>query len=480
MAEMTLSMHDNHQQISMVTDFPIITEDEDQYNTFSNTPTTSPDRFPLSRSPLLCDNLSIDDELDCKRSAKLFYQAISHRMAANSAAYAQTVVLWKGTLPFHRYSFNSRLSTKIFIGGLPWECTHSQLTTLFSVFGNCSIEIPSTNNANIRNCHLHQPNSRRHSIHQHYQNQRFSHAFNNSNDYQTFPGFAYIVFECEKSVHNVLHNCCRDDNDKFFYALPCCQGRRSSSFLKKIQIIPWDEQDTYYVDENSAQINPKIINRIDDFPANQRYISRRATVPSVEVKRTVFVGALHGMITASGLAKIMSEMFGPVDSVMLDTDKHRYPIGSGRVTFVHHCSYQQAIRTQFVRVKTSAFDKTIQIDPYLYDEPCFICSSFGFGSPSSSQTNNVSFNGPLAFCRSCMVYFCSTCWYNFHYNPSAETIPSPFNIRRSNSLNCSQRLMTSNIDIYQQSDITEHIPLIRSSRYALQPSYQQITRRSFP
>ena len=45
---------------------------------------------------------------------------------------------------------------------------------------------------------------------------------------------------------------------------------------------------------------------------------------------TVFVGALHGMINAEGLAIVFNDLFGGVVYAGLDTDKHKYPIGSGR------------------------------------------------------------------------------------------------------------------------------------------------------
>src|SRR5690606_13517143 len=44
-------------------------------------------------------------------------------------------------------------------------------------------------------------------------------------------------------------------------------------------------------------------------------------------KLTVFVGAVHGMLTASMLFKIMHDTFGNVDFVGIDTDRYKYPIG---------------------------------------------------------------------------------------------------------------------------------------------------------
>lgn len=43
--------------------------------------------------------------------------------------------------------------------------------------------------------------------------------------------------------------------------------------------------------------------------------------------KTVFVGALHGMMTAEALAHIMNDLFGNVVYAGIDTDKNKYPIG---------------------------------------------------------------------------------------------------------------------------------------------------------
>lgn len=42
---------------------------------------------------------------------------------------------------------------------------------------------------------------------------------------------------------------------------------------------------------------------------------------------SIFVGALHGMITARALFTIFNDLFGNVSYAALDTDKYHYPIG---------------------------------------------------------------------------------------------------------------------------------------------------------
>ena len=45
----------------------------------------------------------------------------------------------------------------------------------------------------------------------------------------------------------------------------------------------------------------------------------------------------------------------------IDTDKHRYPIGSGRVTFGNPQSYMKAVAAAFVEIKCQKFCKRVQV-----------------------------------------------------------------------------------------------------------------------
>ena len=45
----------------------------------------------------------------------------------------------------------------------------------------------------------------------------------------------------------------------------------------------------------------------------------------------------------------------------IDTDKHKYPIGSGRVTFNNIQSYRKAVRAAFIEIKTPKFTKKVII-----------------------------------------------------------------------------------------------------------------------
>ena len=45
------------------------------------------------------------------------------------------------------------------------------------------------------------------------------------------------------------------------------------------------------------------------------------------MRNQVFVGGLHGMLTATGLSNVMNDLFGNVVYVEIDTDKYKYPLG---------------------------------------------------------------------------------------------------------------------------------------------------------
>ncbi|KAL0881403.1 hypothetical protein ABMA27_001271 [Loxostege sticticalis] len=176
-------------------------------------------------------------------------------------------------------------------------------------------------------------------------------------------GFAYVTLESERRVRALLEASRKNGNDWYYRVV----SRKLRT--KDAQVIPWAVSDANWVVGGSVRLEPA---------------------------RTVFVGALHGMLSASALAKIMNDLFSGVVYAGIDTDKNKYPIGSGRVTFNNVRSYVRAISAAYVEICTDKFSKKVQVDPYLEDSMCSVC--------------NLQ-QGPY-FCREpmCFRYFCRSCW----------------------------------------------------------------------
>lgn len=252
------------------------------------------------------------------------------RFHRSAAALCEPTCTWRGILP-QRTQKHTGYSSKVFLGGVPWDITESLLVGTFKQFGQIRVEWPGKDQSAA------QPK-----------------------------GYVYIIFESEKQVRTLLQCCTHDftNGSSWYYKV---SSKRMKA--KQVQVIPWALEDSNYVKSTSQKLDPH---------------------------KTVFVGALHGMLTASGLAKIMDDLFRGVIYAGIDTDKHKYPIGSGRVTFNTKHSYMKAVSTAFIEIKTARFTKKVQVDPYLEDSMCSECSVQ---------------QGPY-FCRDamCFRYFCRICW----------------------------------------------------------------------
>ena len=243
---------------------------------------------------------------------------------------------WTGELP-PKDANDNKYSRKVFLGGVPWDIKDENLKETFEVFGSLAVEWPPNKNG------------------------------------QKPKGYVYIVFDDATSVTNLLEFCrsysarvFRDVSDGTMYKY---HVRSEKMHSKEIQVIPWNLND-----------DTKVI----------------GTKDKVNMHHQVFVGGLHGMLTATGLSKVMNDLFGNVAYVEIDTDKYKYPLGSGRVNFSSLESYQRAIQEKYVQVQciSPKVDKRIQIDPYIREnENCSKCQ----------------YPGPI-YCRKCLDYFCEDCW----------------------------------------------------------------------
>ncbi|XP_007906278.1 cytoplasmic polyadenylation element-binding protein 1a isoform X2 [Callorhinchus milii] len=257
------------------------------------------------------------------------------RLHRQAAAMSEAMFTWSGQLPPRNYK-NPIYSCKVFLGGVPWDITEVGLINTFRVFGALSVEWPGKDGKHPR-CPP--------------------------------KGYVYLVFESEKSVRALLQSCTHDlmstDGTSEYYFKMSSRRMR----CKEVQVIPWVLSDSNFVRSPSQRLDPS---------------------------KTVFVGALHGMLNGEALAAIMNDLFAGVVYAGIDTDKHKYPIGSGRVTFNHPQSYLKAVGAAFVEIKTPKFTKKVQIDPYLEDSVCQACNVHP---------------GPF-FCRDrvCFKYFCRSCW----------------------------------------------------------------------
>ena len=218
----------------------------------------------------------------------------------NAATHAEARHTWSGVLPTASAHKTPVYSCKVFLGGVPWEMTDHDIKLTFSRFGNVTILRPG-------------------------QHVKLSRSSQNKDK----AGYLYLIFESDKQVKSLINACTHDfsNGGKYYFAL-----NQSRYRPKDVQVIPWNTNDVNYVRSPSARL---------------------------DTSKTVFVGALHGMLTAEGLACILEDLFGNVVYVGIDTDKYKYPIGSGRVTFSTTKAYNKAVLAAFIDVKSNRFQKKV-------------------------------------------------------------------------------------------------------------------------
>ncbi|XP_022087061.1 uncharacterized protein LOC110977342 [Acanthaster planci] len=277
------------------------------------------------------------------------------RLNRQAAAMCEATCTWSGVLPPRSYK-NPTYSCKVFLGGVPWDITEVGLQSCFKPFGTVRVEWPGKDGKHPK-----------------------------------YPpkGYVYVLFDNEKSVKALLQACTHDfmGSGEWFFKI---SSRRMRS--KEVKVNP--PATVRYPSQEIQQDYEKVVQVIPWVLSDSNYV--RCPSQRLDPDKTVFVGALHGMLNAEGLAHIMNDLFGGVVYAGIDTDKHKYPIGSGRVTFNNSKSFMKAVGAAFVEIKTTKFTKKVQIDPYLEDSLCSLCHT----QP-----------GPF-FCReqTCFKYFCRSCW----------------------------------------------------------------------
>ena len=284
------------------------------------------------------------------------YAATNAYVNKSSSSTAHHV--WFGRLPPKVYTDNALYSRKVFLGGLPWDVNQQHLVQLLHKYGSVKLEIPGKDQKHPRASTMCKTQER------------------------STPGYVYIIFEHETSVQRMLLDCrkeVKNGGEHYYYTIfvqsnggsavnsgaasPLGHsghyGNAGNHFSfnlgkrakpKEVEVIPWNQEDTSYMPPLKTANQPA----------------------KIDARLTVFVGALHGMLNAQGLAKVMNEIIGEVTHAGLDSDKYKYPIGSGRVTFKNRQSYVKAISAKFVTIKANLdpsdpspkFEKTV---PFFLD-----------------------------------------------------------------------------------------------------------------
>ena len=240
-------------------------------------------------------------------------------------------------------------SRKVFVGGLPLM-SEAQIKDHFIRFGQLTVEWP------------HKAESK-----------------------ADFPpnGFAFVVFEEEVAVHQLIKSCLVEEGKLFMFV------SSDPHYYIKVQIRPWNLSDSDYTMDHTKPIHPR---------------------------KTIFVGGVPRQWKAFELAEIFNSRYGNVCHASIDCYPDiNYPKGAGQVTFSSIVSYRAAVDPQhrFFQAPCRDTSKLLEVEPFVYvDQMCDECEGMhcsGYSAPY--------------FCRSthCLRYYCDHCWAEVHSAPATMT-----------------------------------------------------------
>lgn len=200
-------------------------------------------------------------------NGSLEHAAKYHR---SSAALYDASCTWSGVLPPRSHRFIT-YSSKVFLGGIPWDISEQTLMLILKPFGQIRIEWPG------KEQNAAQPK-----------------------------GYVYVIFESEKQVKALLQACSIQDT---FSGSSSGESTGSIPSLCSSS-VSGNTSGNYYYKISSKRIKEKEVEVIPWIIGDSNYI--KSTNQKLDSTKTVFVGALHGKLTAEALAKIMNDLFDGV------------------------------------------------------------------------------------------------------------------------------------------------------------------------
>lgn len=249
----------------------------------------------------------VNDELEVR--------ARKHREEASRVDQCQSI------FSINQFEFKSQrsvtYSVKVFLGGVLWDMTNEDMLEAFRQFGVVAVQRPGKEVRPSRS----------------------------SRDLSK-AGYLYLIFDDSTSVERLISVCkitFDNEGSKFLYPLQSKRSRKT----KNVQVIPWDKNDSFHYRPGFPHHDTMATNNAGNMHS------------MIDESRMVFLGALHGMMNSKSIFEALQEIFGPVDYVILETDRFDYPMGFGRAQFATTSAYQRAINARFVKVLSLRFKKTV-------------------------------------------------------------------------------------------------------------------------